>query len=310
MSALTVMHLAARVAWVPVVILAGCQQACGQEQGPAPHLPVLAENVEKTIGGSIVGRIVWGGDLPATVPLDLRDPFLPGTPGRVLAVPENPNGPAVELHNRGIGNAVVFLRGIVPGGGHQEADAPVRVEARHLRFHVLQGDSDSPYGFVRAGQEVQFISRDARYHSIHADGAAFFTLALPDPEHPRVRRLTRPGVVELSSAAGYGWMRAYLFVGEHGYYAGTDRDGGFALNDVPPGRYTLTVWVPRWIPSRRLRSPETGMVTRVEFGPAVERSSEVTVQAARATRVSFNLAARDFTTADADPVIQTTISGP
>lgn len=51
----------------------------------------------------------------------------------------------------------------------------------------------------------------------------------------------RPGPLRLS-APGIG--PAWLFGAAHPYYAVTDRDGRYALDAVPPDRYTLVIWHP------------------------------------------------------------------
>ncbi len=38
------------------------------------------------------------------------------------------------------------------------------------------------------------------------------------------------------------WMKSYIAVVSHPYFAVTGDDGTFALNDLPPGDYTIEVW--------------------------------------------------------------------
>jgi Carboxypeptidase regulatory-like domain len=38
------------------------------------------------------------------------------------------------------------------------------------------------------------------------------------------------------------WMRAYVGVVPHPYFAVTGPDGSFELRNVPPGDYTVAVW--------------------------------------------------------------------
>jgi hypothetical protein len=40
----------------------------------------------------------------------------------------------------------------------------------------------------------------------------------------------------------HSWMRAWVVVAEHPFYAVTGSEGEFALDNVPPGRYTLQIW--------------------------------------------------------------------
>ena len=38
------------------------------------------------------------------------------------------------------------------------------------------------------------------------------------------------------------WMRAYIAVFKHPYFAVTDRDGKFEIKNLPPGTYTIKAW--------------------------------------------------------------------
>jgi hypothetical protein len=40
----------------------------------------------------------------------------------------------------------------------------------------------------------------------------------------------------------HSWMRCYIGVLEHPYFAVTNRDGKFAIEGLPPGDYTLAAW--------------------------------------------------------------------
>ena len=40
----------------------------------------------------------------------------------------------------------------------------------------------------------------------------------------------------------HSWMKGWLIVTDHPYYAVTDASGAFELADVPAGSYTLKFW--------------------------------------------------------------------
>jgi hypothetical protein len=153
----------------------------------------------------------------------------------------------------------------------------------------LQGVGASRRGFVRTGDTVEIVSKQSVFHALRATGAAFFTLAFPDPDQPLARRLERPGVVELSSGAEYYWMRAYLFVDDHPYYARTDEAGRFELKDVPAGRHRMICWFPDWRLEHHERNPETGQVMRWKFRPPIEVVEEVAVRAGQASEAAYVL---------------------
>jgi hypothetical protein len=40
----------------------------------------------------------------------------------------------------------------------------------------------------------------------------------------------------------HGWMRAYVGVFDHPYFAITDINGSFSLPNIPPGEYVIEAW--------------------------------------------------------------------
>jgi hypothetical protein len=214
----------------------------------------------------------------------------------------NPGAPRIDPQTGAIGNAVVFLRGVDPGRSRPWDHPPVRVELRDCQLHVVQGAADETVGFVRQGDAVELVSRDPWFHSLHAGAAAFFTLAFPDAEAPLRRCLRERGEVELTSEAGYYWMRAHLFVDDHPYYARTDREGHFELAGVPPGRQELVCWLPNWVEARRDRDPETGLVTRLTFKPSLQRVLQVVLDPRQTQEVKITFAAEETSAPAPRPV--------
>jgi hypothetical protein len=284
--------------WLLLVVVA---LGCDELQPPAPE-QTAARAVSGRAGGafdpattgSVSGRVAWHGPLPEVPPFEARSHVPIGKPGQPRLVRANPNTPAIDPTGRGVAGAVVFLRGVPPEKARPWDHPPVRVEQRDRRLHVVQGQTDSRVGFVQLGDAVEMVSRDEHYHMLHARGAAFFTFTFPDPDRPRTRTLTARGVVELASAAGHYWMRAYVFVDDHPYYARTDSQGRFQLEGVPPGEYEVVCWLPSWLAERQERDPETSLVTRLTFRPAVERRHSVEVRRGTTAREEFTLSLADF----------------
>jgi hypothetical protein len=244
--------------------------------------------------GTITGRVVWAGERPNVPPF-----VAPVSPqwdpnGQDFLSWPNPNAPVIDCGRGGVKNAVVYLRGVDPRKARPWDHEPVRVEQRDYQVHVLQGDADSRCGIVRRGDAIEMVSRQAVFHSLHAGGANFFTLAFPDPDQPLTRRLDRPGLTELSSAAGCFWMRAYLFIADHPYYCRTDSQGNFTLPQVPAGHYELICWHPNWRKQGHDRDPESALISRLYFQAPVELERQVEVSAGATETVSFTLTAAAF----------------
>lgn len=207
--------------------------------------------------GDVVGRVVWEGGVPDVPPIHFQsvmpELFLKGDR-------PNPNAPI-----DGLAGAVVFLKRVDPIRARAWDHPPVQIELKDRQLSIHQGCVEGRVGFVRAGDPVTMISREPVIHLLRARGADYFTFAFPDPDRELRRTLKRPGLVELSSATGFYWMRGYLFVAEHPYFCRCDAQGNFHLRDVPLGRHELICWHPNWAVKRFEREPETGNVARVEF---------------------------------------------
>jgi hypothetical protein len=266
---------------------------CGSDALPDPNAPdrspAAGSAFDAATAGSISGRVTWAGARP-TVP---RFPVW-GEPSLTSIIgprrwEDNPNAPLIHPETRGVANAVIYLRGIDPCRGRRWDHPPVCVEQRDYRLQVRQGEAVANVGFVHRGDAVDMVSRQPVFHALHAGGGAFFTLAFPDPGDVASRRLEEKGLVELTSAAGYYWMRGYLFVDEHPYYTRTDAEGRFRLPAVPPGPCEVVCWLPDWREAQHERDPESGLVTRLTFRPPLEMVQPVVLPEREARTVDFSI---------------------
>jgi hypothetical protein len=112
---------------------------------------------------------------------------------------------------------------------------------------------------------------------LQARGSSFFAIPFPVPNRVSRKTLDRPGVIELSSGAGFYWMRGYLVVLNHPYITLTDKWGDFTLEGVPPGKYELVVWHPNWEEASHSRDADTCQICRLTLQPPIEvvRSIEI-----------------------------------
>ena len=268
-------------------LLGGCSEA----RLPAPseskaQATALAQSFDPATAGTIRGRIVWDGDAPVPEETLVRaiayDPTFYKNPARFVT----PHVPTVYPEHRGVGNAIVYLRGIDPRRSRTWDHANVRVEFHERQLLVHQGKPPTGLGFVRRGSAIEIVNRDTEYHNLHARGAAFFALPLIEANQVHERVLPQTGIVDLSCGAGYYWLHAHLFVGEHPYFTRTDADGQFALEQVPAGKYEVVCWLPSWHVRRKEVDPETGIIARLAWARPQEQVQTVQVEPGRASVIT------------------------
>ena len=102
---------------------------------------------------------------------------------------------------------MVFLRKVDPPLSRPWDHPQLELELRDRQLFVLQGDMKSRVGFVKAGESIRMVSREKAFNILRADSASFFSLPFPDPDQALTRVLKDEGLVEMTSGAGYYWMR-------------------------------------------------------------------------------------------------------
>ncbi len=178
--------------------------------------------------GEIRGQVRVSGPLPPPATLRVTiDQYVCGTekPAEDLVV-----SPARELRN-----VVVWLGNPPPGAPSASPAATAQMDQKGCVFtpHVV---------VVRAGGTVEFLNSDRLLHNLHStprDNPAF------NRTQPKGRTIpipfVQPEIVPVTCDL-HSWMRAWVVVAAHPFYAVTDGQGRFRLDNLPPGEYTLHYW--------------------------------------------------------------------
>lgn len=181
-----------------------------------------------TDGGVISGTVRFGGVAPAPgrVPVT-KDPQVCGA--------DKPDESLLVSPSKGLANAVVFIDKIDHGkpivAGHAELDNTTCRYEPHVQAFAV-------------GTELHVKNNDAVLHNTHIrlPTSDVFNYALPEKGQIIKKKITRPGLMKVACDAGHTWMNAWIAVFDHPYFAVTDKEGHFALHDVPPGAYTVMFW--------------------------------------------------------------------
>jgi carboxypeptidase family protein len=96
---------------------------------------------------------------------------------------------------------------------------------------------------VRANQPLQLVNDDATSHNIHPLPANNREWNKAEPPGSRMEEaFAREEIAIPVKRNVHPWMRGYIAVFKHPYYAVTGKDGGFDLSNLPPGTYTIKAW--------------------------------------------------------------------
>ncbi len=178
-------------------------------------------------GGSISGTITFAGDAPEVKPVEVTKDT------KVCAQTQKYDESLVVGENKGIKNAVVSISNISNGKDFGEAMVLDQKECVYTPHIVL----------TPAGSELEILNNDGILHNIHTYSEAnpAFNQAQPKFKKKLKKKFDQPEVVRVECDA-HGWMKGWIVVMEHPYYAVTDGEGKFSLSDVPAGEYEVKIW--------------------------------------------------------------------
>ena len=95
---------------------------------------------------------------------------------------------------------------------------------------------------VPASGTVDFLNSDRLLHNLHSVSRENPSFNRTQPKGRTIPiTFSRPEIVRIDCDL-HSWMRGWVVVADHPFYALTDAAGGFALPPVPPGKYVLKVW--------------------------------------------------------------------
>jgi len=141
--------------------------------------------------------------------------------------------PVADLASRA--RSVVYLESAPRGAFEQSEPARVVMDQRNETFvpHVLA---------ITTGTTVDFPNSDRIYHNVFSlSKIARFDLGRYAAGRSRPWRFDRPGIVRVFCEI-HSHMNAFILVFGHPFFALTDLDGRYRIDNVPPGTYSVVAW--------------------------------------------------------------------
>jgi plastocyanin len=155
--------------------------------------------------------------------------------------------------------SVVYLE-TAPRGAFEQTDAGRAVmDQRNETFvpHVLA---------ITTGTTVDFPNSDRIYHNVFSlSKTQPFDLGRYAVGRSKAVRFDRPGIVRVFCDI-HSHMNAFILVFSHPFFAVTDADGRYHIDNVPPGNYTIVAWDEGITSeSRPVTVSSDGAATEVDF---------------------------------------------
>jgi plastocyanin len=143
------------------------------------------------------------------------------------------------------GPIVVYLEG---GDGA----VPFELPRRKLEIHQKDASFAPSFLVIAAGETVQMPNDDVIFHNVFSYSTPNdFDLGLYPRGDSRAKTFQYPGVVRFYCSI-HESMNGTIFVAPTVWHTLAGADGGFALRDVPPGRYRLRTWNRRLPPAAQV----------------------------------------------------------
>jgi len=213
-------------------VISGCNSNSNQKQ-PFP-VPSPTRQIDAATVGRITGRVILDGAPPSTKAIDMSaEPYCE----KLNASPVFPQQ-VVTGDGGSLANVVVYVKDFPSDYIVDPAPAAPATLSQHGCMY------DPHVVAFRVGQTLEIKNDDQATHNI---------LAMPEL-NPKFNRSQTPGAPPIDQAFAipelaiplrcnvHPWMKSYVFVFSHPYFAVTAKGGQFELKNLPPGTYTIGAW--------------------------------------------------------------------
>ncbi len=177
---------------------------------------------------AIVGTVIYTGDVD-------EHRKVPVTIDQYICGKEKEPEDLVVGPRRGVRSVVLWLENPPPGAKWENPPTKVEMDQKGCIFvpHVV---------IVPTGGTVDFLNSDRLLHNLHSAPKANPAFNRTQPKGRTIPVVfTKPDIVRIGCDL-HSWMRGWVVVAGHPFYAVTDETGAFTLPDVPAGKYTLQIW--------------------------------------------------------------------
>ena len=183
--------------------------------------------------GTVTGVVKLLGDPPKPAPISMaKEPScarMHTTPPVSEEVVTGPGG--------ALANVIVYISEGVPDTDYPPPAEPATITQSGCTYkpHVLA---------LQANQKIRVVNSDSTSHNIHPlpVNNREWNRSQPPGQPPFEEAFAREEIAIPVKCNVHPWMRAYVAVFRHPWFAVTGPDGTFELKNLPPGNYTVEAW--------------------------------------------------------------------
>ena len=205
---------------------------CGSAPNRTAAVAALREaHLDPALSATVSGRVLLTGTAPKPVKLDLS--ANPTCERQHLRPVYSEN---VLVKNGGLQNTLVYVQSGLPDVHWTAPPTAVLLNQERCIYqpHVLA---------LMTGQTLEISNADPLNHNVHAEATINtpFNVAQPPRAEKLFQRFQHQEIMMPVTCGVHPWMRAYVSVLEHPFFAVTDQTGNFKIEGLPPGTYQLEV---------------------------------------------------------------------
>ncbi len=218
----------------------GCSKTPSDKPAPTPkkeQAPV-PKNVEdrappsETLTGSIQGTVAFKGQVPGPTKIDMST--------KPECAEANPTAVrhAVQTEDGGLAEVFVYVKeGLPKDKKYPSPSTPVKLDQEGCLYkpRVLG---------IQTGQTLTLVNSDPFMHNVNAQAKrGSFNVAMVKPG-TATKKFKKPEVMVPIECNVHPWMKAWIGVMAHPFFATTSPKGTFKIENIPAGDVVLEFWHP------------------------------------------------------------------
>jgi Carboxypeptidase regulatory-like domain len=215
-----------------LALTAACGGGGEKSEAPAEQTAATMEyvTVDPATAATVTGKVSFEGQPPKAQPINMSaEPDCKKLHGEAVY----PDVVAIDAAG-GLANVFVWVKSGLEGKNFKPSDQPVELDQKGCIYqpHVLA---------LQVNQPLEVVNTDPLTHNVHP---------LPTvnrewnksqtPGSPAIDyKFPRQEIMLPVKCNIHPWMRSYISVVDHPFFAVTKADGTFEIKGLPPGTYTI-----------------------------------------------------------------------